>query len=534
MATKELEILVRAKDAATGVLKNVSNSAKSAGKDASDAGRKSQDAFSNVFRGVARGASILVLFRALADGVNSYHDAIQKGESVTLAKGLGIEATIQALPVLSQVYDITQKILGIQSYKAQEEAADAILKLKIEVNDLAAAYRAVSLAERASRPGVTDASKFGLVNQAELEKQNADLEKRRLAISLERDALNSAIKNSDNNNKLLNGASAISPAFGLLADWAGVKDANKEQIALNKGKLKDLDTELSYLDKIKAKNAEIAKNKQNEFDHKDNLRLAEARVNAELKLAAVTGATRRQLLTDYKQDLQAELDALQQNLQDKTKAITLAARKEMEGKSAAEKDLIGDRATAEINALRTQTNVLSGKAYRQDLFRQRDENIARQEKSYETSSKLRGILIEGLEREASLGSINAKIEADRLKITQETADKRKELLAILTDENSSMKDRAAASIGLNFLSGDEQRRKALAGMQGVFQGSTASANTSYFGSGVQEASRERQIVNPLLKEQREANAYLKAQLDLLNDLPTALKSLGIGFLVGKF
>jgi hypothetical protein len=285
-------------------------------------------------------------------------------------------------------------------------------------------------------------------------------------------------------------------------------DQKKKEIDL-------IEKEIAWIDKLIETKTKQANNNAKEFDRTEELRQREAALQSEIRISKVVGDTRRLGLTDFKLTLDAELDLIKDQTTEKLRLIKSAMVKEKEGKSDAEKSMIEKRTGEEMAA--TRALEVAGKASAQRRF-----EISEEQRKVDLATQFHSIQIDSLERQGELGDNLAKIEAERLKITDETAQKRLKFQEILRDGKSSLGDRLKAGAALSFLNDEEGRRKALAGTSGVYNGALASASTSYFSGGVKENTLETIIVSPLLEQQRAANELLKQTLDKIDQITSSL------------
>jgi hypothetical protein len=498
VANKELEIVVRAKDAATPVLDRVGKSAKDAAKglgglaDSLKGARKEGinelfEEFSKTARGLGAAAFAVEAISKVTSAITTYKQAVYETGSRSIAKVLALEEFAHAIPITSQIFDFLQAVSGGQSVRDMLSQAEASKQAAIGVTQLAFAYSALNKQAIASRPGQSDATKFTAGNLGQLDAGLGDITLKRAEIGEKASTLKKA-----------------------LLTLAGDGLIQGPEYQTKSAELKHLQDQLSWLDKLEKKYQEIASNNQQEYNRKDTLRQQDARLQGELRVAKIISETRRAEFAEYGQQLQADLEALRQQTDERVKLIQQAAIKEREGKTKGEQQEIDARAKREAEAVKRQANQQADLLRRADGERKNEDFKARRGVALDDASKYRGIVIDSLEQQASLGDYNAKLEAERLKITDQFIAKRRELQDILENPNASREDKNAASSFLGLLGGEEERRKAAVGLQGTFVGSTAASQSSYFTSGVAEGSRERQIFNPLLAEQKKATEAFKA------------------------
>jgi len=463
------------------------------------------------------GAKTLAIIGAVSKGLSvvraavvGYKDALREGYGEQYAFKKSLEDIVHSIPIASQVFDIGNRLLGNATTDDWVKQRNIIMELSKSYNQLGLEVNTARRNIKVGALGTSDDAKFSAAN---INQWDADL---------------AAIKEREN--------------------------ALEEYRLRNKQLMKDLGGESlnTFTNYIEAQSSLLAEQKElagkaaatraSQYKNQQQEDRIDRRVASEIKVSQMTGSIRQQMLKDYRQDLQAELNLIEQNTNEKLKLLKIAYDKARANKPQADQDEMRINVGHEANAIKKQAEIDKAQAYRDDLRRQREKNIAERDKrdaderkSEDNAGKFRSILVSGLEQQAALGDGIARVEVERLKITEEMIAKRRELNDIIKDDDASYVDRNKAKATLEYLKGEEKRRKAFLGVATSFQGSTAQANTSYFGSGVAEASRERTWVSPLIAEQKKANEKLSAQLAALDKLPdniaNKLKDLG-NFIVG--
>jgi len=499
-----MEIIIRAKDGATPALNSIGKAANNAKgglnglADALKSGRKT--GFGEVFEQLgkyAKGGAALAIVNEAINKYVEYQTAFQEGFKKTGDSGIARQFANEEVLLNSiftrSLFNITAYFAGYRSIKERMTASDDTVNRKLAVLGSSEQLRNLNLAVGASAPGASDKDKFIASGKAKESQALLPLLKEQVDLTVD-------LEETENE---------------LTAIYSHRANAQYSQQKELEDKKKDLERLLGEnKGRIKA-TGDLTDNELAEFNSKDALRQQDATLQSQMRINRLIGDARRQGLIDYKLTLDAELDLIKDQTTEKLQIIKAAMVKEKEGKSDSEKSLIEKRAGEEMAAARSLAD--AGKASARRRF-----EISEEQRKVDLATEFHSIQIDGLQRQADLGDNLAKIEADRLKITDETAAKRLKYQAILRDGKSSLSDQLKAGAALSYLDADEQRRKVLAGQQGVYQGSLASASTSYFSSGARENTLETIIVNPLLLEQRAANELLKQTLDKIDSITSAL------------
>lgn len=120
---------------------------------------------------------------------------------------------------------------------------------------------------------------------------------------------------------------------------------------------------------------------------------------------------------------------------------------------------------------------------------QRKAGFAEADRREGVRSQFRNMELEAMQHMVALGDKSKELDLERLRITEQTVQARKPLLDILRDENATAAEKAKATVGLQFLSAQEDIMKQAVGANG-FRGATAPSDFSPLLTGKAQATRE--------------------------------------------